>query len=92
VATFVATEEPRGEAWAEAREAGPSRRLAARVVSLVIDASIWVSVSIPDDAHHNVTREFVVVPDARLWRKALGTSTARAVRGADAVYVTLAES
>jgi predicted nucleic acid-binding protein len=108
-------------------------------VSLVIDASIWVSVSIPDDAHHHVTREWlerilpdeqlitptlglvetagaiarrtgsarlarravdaieqlpnttVVVPDTRLWRRALGTSATRAVRGADAVYVALAE-
>ena len=107
-------------------------------MSLVIDASIWVSVSMPDDVHHQLTRDWlerilpdeqlftptlglvetagaiarrtgsarlarravaaieqlphttVVVPDAQLWRTALGTSATRAVRGADAVYIALA--
>jgi predicted nucleic acid-binding protein len=109
-------------------------------VSLVIDASVWVSVSIPDDAHHATTRQWlerilpsewlvtptlglvetagaiarrtgsarlaqraidaiqqlpnttVVVPDASLWQQALDVSASRALRGADAVYVALAEA
>jgi predicted nucleic acid-binding protein len=109
-------------------------------VSLVLDASILVSLTIPDDAHHAVTREWlerilpaeslltptlglvetagaitrrtgsaalarraiaaieglpnttVVVPDAGLWQRALRVSATRGVRGADAVYVALAEA
>ncbi len=108
-------------------------------MSLVLDASVWVSASIPDDANHVVTREWletvlptemlvtptlglvetsgaiarrtgsallarravlaierlphtlVVLPDPRLWDAAVRLSATRALRGADAVYVALAE-
>ncbi len=108
-------------------------------MSIVIDASVWVSASIPDDVHHVVTREWlefvsaseplltptlglvetagaiarrtgsaslarravaaieglpntvVVVPDERLWQRALQAAASRSLRGADAVYVGMAE-
>ena len=108
-------------------------------MSIVIDASVWVSASIPDDVHHVLTREWlefvsaseplltptlglvetagaiarrtgsaslarravaaieglpntvVVVPDERLWQQALQAAASRSLRGADAVYVGMAE-
>lgn len=108
-------------------------------MSIVLDASVWVSAAVPDDAHHAATREWledvlpsellvtpalglvetagaiarrtgsamlarravaaieglpntmVVVPDGRLWQQALRLSGARSLRGADAVYVALAQ-
>lgn len=108
-------------------------------MSLVIDASVWVSAFIPADAHHQTTRAWleavspvdtlttpalglvetagaiarrtgsellarracraierlpnvlVVVPDGALWNAALGAAAARSLRGADAVYVALAD-
>jgi predicted nucleic acid-binding protein len=43
-------------------------------VSLVLDASVWVSLAIPDDAHHAVTREWLerVLPSESLITPALG--------------------
>ena len=108
-------------------------------MSLVIDASVWVSAFIPADAHHRTTRAWleaispvetlttpalglvetagavarrtgsdllarracraierlpnvlVVIPDGELWDAALGTAAGRSLRGADAVYVALAD-
>jgi predicted nucleic acid-binding protein len=109
-------------------------------VSVVLDASVWVSASIPDDVHHQTTRAWlsrvsstdtlvtpalglletagaiarrtgssalareivtaierlpnvvVVIPDAELWTLAVHAASGRALRGADALYVALAEA
>ena len=108
-------------------------------MSLVIDASVWVSAFIPTDAHHQTTRVWletvspaetlatpalglaetagaiarrtgsellarracraierlpnllVVLPDGALWDAAVTTAAGRSLRGADAVYVALAD-
>jgi predicted nucleic acid-binding protein len=109
-------------------------------VSVVLDASVWVSASIPDDVHHQATRAWlsgvsstdtlvtpalglletagavarrtgssalaresvnaiehlpnvvVVIPDAELWTLAVHAASGRALRGADALYVALAQA
>jgi predicted nucleic acid-binding protein len=109
-------------------------------VSIVLDASVWVSASIPADAHHDMTRTWltnlsssdmlvtpalglletagavarrtgsatlarqivnaierlpnvvVVVPDAELWTLAVHVASERALRGADALHVAMAEA
>jgi predicted nucleic acid-binding protein len=108
-------------------------------VSLVVDASIWVSAFIPADVHHQTTRAWlvaasptetfvtpalglvetagavarrtgsellarracraierlpnvlVVIPDGALWDAALSAAAGRSLRGADAVYVAVAD-
>jgi predicted nucleic acid-binding protein len=108
-------------------------------VSLVVDASIWVSAFIPADVHHKTTRAWleaaapaqtfvtpalglvetagavarrtgsellarracraierlpnllVVIPDGPLWDAALSAAAGQSLRGADAVYVALAD-
>ncbi len=109
-------------------------------MSLVLDASVWVSASISADVHHDMTRSWltnvsssdmlvtpalglletagavarrtgsatlarqivnaierlpnvvVVVPDAELWTLAVHVASERALRGADALYVAMAEA
>ena len=109
-------------------------------MSVVLDASVWVSASISDDVHHQTTRAWlsrvsstdtlvtpalglletagavarrtgssalareivtaierlpnvvVVIPDAELWTLAVHAASGRALRGADALYVALAEA
>ena len=109
-------------------------------MSIVLDASVWVSATIPDDAHHQATRAWlagvsssdalvtpglglletagavarrtgssalarqivgvieqlpnvvVVIPDAELWTLAVHLASERALRGADALHVALAET
>lgn len=109
-------------------------------MSFVLDASVWVSASIPDDVHHQTTRAWlatvsttdtlvtpalglletagavarrtgsaalarqivtaiehvpnvvIVIPDAELWVLAVEAASDRALRGADALYVALADA
>ncbi|MBI4886043.1 MAG: type II toxin-antitoxin system VapC family toxin [Acidobacteria bacterium] len=109
-------------------------------MSIVLDASVWVSAAIPGDRHHEVTRSWlaevssretlvtpalglleaagavarrtgsaalarqivraieqlpnvvIVIPDAELWTLAMETAAGRALRGADALYVALAQA
>lgn len=109
-------------------------------MSIVVDASIWVSASIPDDVHHQPTRAWlaglsasdtlvspalglvetagavsrrtgsatlarqivaaieqlpnviIVIPDAELWTLSVEAAAGRSLRGADAMYVALAEA
>ena len=109
-------------------------------MSIVLDASVWVSASIPDDVHHQPTRAWlaglpvtetlvssalglvetagavsrrtgsatlarqivaaieqlpnviIVIPDAELWTRSVQNAAGRGLRGADAMYVALAEA